>query len=89
MALVLCPECGEETLDQLVNCPLCDEPLSERQEAEKPKNGRLFFYGLLFIGGLGAATVCNMFGYTALAMGLGMVAVISMVVLTLNLFATR
>ncbi len=89
MALVLCPECGEETVDQMVNCPLCDEPLAESQKAEKMKNGRLFLFGLLFIGGLGAATVCNMFGYTALAMGLGMIGVICMVILTLNLFATR
>ena len=36
MALVLCPECGEETLDRLTNCPLCDEPLAEEKQQTKP-----------------------------------------------------
>lgn len=89
MALVLCPACGEETMDRMVKCPLCNEPLTASQEAEKTQNGRLFFFGLAFIGGLGAATLCNMFGYTALAMGLGMVGLISMVILTLTLFTAR
>jgi hypothetical protein len=89
MALVLCPECGEETVDQLINCPLCDEPLTESQKVEKSKNARLFFFGLAFIGGLGAATLCNMLGYTGWAMGLGMVGLASMAILILNLFTGR
>jgi hypothetical protein len=89
MALVLCPECGEETVDRLVNCPLCDEPLATGQKTEQAKNARLFFFGLAFIGGLGAATLCNMLGYTAWAMGLGMVGLASMAILILNLFSTR
>ena len=89
MALVLCPECGEETVDQLINCPLCDEPLTDNQKAEKSKNARLFFFGLAFIGGLGAATLCNMLGYTGWAMGLGMVGLASMAILILNLFTNR
>lgn len=85
MAMTLCSECGEETLDQLVNCPRCDEPLSKKQESSSAKNARLTFFGLTFVGGLGAATLCNMMGYTGWAMGLGTAGIASMVFLVFNL----
>lgn len=89
MALILCPECGEETLDQLVSCPRCDVPLAAGKQSDKTKNARMFLFGLAFIGGLGAATLCNMLGYTGWAMGLGMVGIASMAILILNLFSER
>lgn len=89
MALAFCQECGEETLDQLVSCPYCDEPLATSKKNDKANSARLFFFGMAFIGGLGAATLCNMMGYTGWAMGLGMMGIISMVVLILNLQAVR
>lgn len=87
MTLVLCPECGEETLDQLVSCPLCNEPLAANQKVDKTKNARLFIFGALFIGGLVTATLCNMMGYTVLAIGLGIVGVVSIAFLLLGLNA--
>jgi signal transduction histidine kinase len=29
MSQVICPKCGENTLDRLSNCPVCNEPLVE------------------------------------------------------------
>jgi hypothetical protein len=87
MALVLCPECGEETLDQLVSCPLCNEPLAESQKYDRVKNNRLFVLGAAFVGGLVAATLCNMMGHTVLAIGLGIVGVVSIALLLLGLNA--
>lgn len=87
MSLVLCPECGEETLDQLVSCPVCDKPLAAGQRIGKTKNNRLFILGAAFIVGLVAATVCNMMGHTFLAIGLGIVGVISIALLLLGLNA--
>lgn len=87
MAMVLCPECGEETMDQLVSCPRCDESLSKKQESSSAKNARLTFFGLAFSCGLIAATLCNMMGYTGWAMGFGTAGVVSMVALIFNLQA--
>ena len=89
MALELCPECGEEALDQLASCPHCDETRVTNQKSDKTKSARLFFYGLAFIGGLGAATLCNMMGYTGWAMGFGMLGLASMSALLLNMNADR
>lgn len=85
MAMVLCPECGEETLVQMVSCPLCEEPLQQKQKNEKAKNVRLFCLSFAFIGGLGVATLTNMLGYTAWAMGLGMVGVCCMALFIVSL----
>jgi hypothetical protein len=87
MALVLCPECGEETLDQLVSCPLCNVPLAANQQNDRTKNNRLFLFGAAFVGGLVAATVCNMMGHTVMAIGLGIVGVVSIALLLLGLNA--
>ena len=89
MALVVCPECGEETLDQLVSCPLCNEPLVENQKNPKNMHVRLCFFGLAFLGGLVAATLCNIMGYTNTAIGLAVVGLASMLVLIFNLQAGK
>jgi len=84
MALVLCPECGEETLDRLTNCPLCDKPLAE-ERPQKNEATRLLVYGGLFLCGLTAATLCNTMGYTRTAISLGLVGIIGMLALILRL----
>ena len=84
MALVLCPECGEETLDRLTNCPLCEEPLAEgpRQASETTM---LFVYGTLFLCGLIGATLCNTLGFTRTAVGLSIIGIASIVIMILKL----
>ena len=84
MALVLCPECGEETLDRLTNCPLCDEPLAmgQRQLSEASK---LFVFGALSLCGLTGATLCNSLGYTRMAIALSMIGIVSIVVMIVKL----
>ena len=89
MALVLCPECGEETVDQLVSCPLCNEPLTENQANNKAKDSRLTFLGMSAIGGLTTATLSNMMGFTVGAIVLGTAGVVSLAVLTFNMFSDR
>ncbi|MEN8730850.1 MAG: hypothetical protein AB1Z51_13790 [Desulfuromonadales bacterium] len=84
MALVLCPECGEETLDRLTNCPLCEEPLAEEKQQIRDTT-KLFIYGALFLGGLTGATLCNSLGYTRTAISLAILGVLSMVVMILKL----
>lgn len=85
MALVLCPECGEQTLDRLVNCPVCDEQLVDKEARDKTKQSRFIIFGSVFVGGLIAATLCNMMGYTTLAIGLGVVGLLSMATLIVKL----
>ena len=84
MALVLCPECGEETLDRLTNCPLCNEPLAEDKQ-QTSETTKLFIYGALFLCGLTGATLCNSFGYTRTAIILSLLGVLSLVVMVLKL----
>lgn len=88
MALVLCPQCGEETLDQLLNCPLCNYPLAESHKKRALLNGRLHFLGLAFVGGLAAATLCNMMGFTSLALVLTATALLCLAALVLKLNTT-
>lgn len=89
MAMALCQECGEELLDQMATCSHCTEPTAEQIVQEKRQSTRQMILGVTFIGSLGAATACNMFGYTAWAMGLGMIGLASMAILTLNLCTSR
>lgn len=89
MALVLCPECGEETLDRLDTCPVCDKPLAEGLKRTRTRNNRLYFLGLAFVGGLAAATLCNMTGFTSLAIGFAVIGVVCMAALILKLNATN
>ena len=88
MALTLCPECGEETVDQLSSCPICNEPLAKTKQPAA--SGRYFFtYGGFAFGGLALGTVCNMMGFTKTAIGLGVIALGSMVVLFFKLIADK
>lgn len=89
MSLVYCPECGEETLDRLTNCPLCNEPLVESLNKHKTKTKRLYFLGLAFVGGLALATLCNIAGYTTLAITFAVVGILCMAGLLLKLNATN
>jgi uncharacterized protein (DUF983 family) len=89
MALVLCPECGEETLDQMVSCPVCDKPLAAEQNQDRAKNVRLMFFGAVFVGGVLSATFCNMIGYTGFSMGLGIVGIAGIILFLINLNAER
>lgn len=87
MAMVLCPECGEKALDQLSSCPICDQPLTEEKTSDA---GKYFFrYGAFALGGLALATACNMLGFTRTALGIGVIALGSMVVLFFKLLADR
>jgi len=89
MALVLCPECGEETLDQLVNCPICANPLDSSKSSTNAKTARLLLFGLIFAGGVLTATLCNMMGLTRLAIGLGVVGLVGLGLFLLKLNAER
>ncbi len=84
MALVLCTECGEETLDQLTNCPLCNKPLAEERQ-QTSEATKLLIYGALFLCSLAAATLCNTLGYTKMAIGFSIVGIASIVVVILKL----
>ena len=84
MALVLCPECGEETLDRLTNCPLCDEPLAIKRP-QTDETTKLFVYGALFLCGLTGATLCNTLGYTRAAISLSILGILSILVMILKL----
>ncbi len=48
------------------------------QGSEKKRPGRQVAYGIAFVGGMGAATVCNMTGYPGLAFGFGMVGLVGL-----------
>jgi len=89
VSLVYCPECGEETLDRLLNCPLCNEPLVEGLNKHRTKTNRLYFLGMAFVGGLVLATLCNIAGYPMLAIGFAVVGILSMAGLLLKLNATN
>jgi hypothetical protein len=84
MALVLCPECGEETLDRLTNCPLCDEPLAEERQPTNEAT-KLLVCGVLFLCGLAGATLCNTMGYTRTAITLSIIGIASIIVMILKL----
>jgi len=53
------------------------EIIEQEQVSKKP--GRQFIYGVAFIGGMGAATLCNMSGYPGIAFGFGMLGLIGLV----------
>jgi len=89
MALVLCPECGEETLDQLVNCPICANPLDSVQNSTGRKNDLSLLFGAVFVGGILSATICNMMGFTRWSIGLGVVGIAGLALFVLRLNAER
>jgi hypothetical protein len=57
------------------------------QRANRMKNTRLFILGAVFIGGLVMATLCNMMGYTGLAIVLGIAGIVSIALFLLSLNA--
>lgn len=62
--------------------------LEQDQNVERRQNIRSCTLGFAFIGGLGLATLCNMMGYTAWAMGLGLIGLCCMVFFIGNLKKT-
>lgn len=55
MALIKCPECGEEISDQAISCPKCGLPI-KRTDFEKRKENYLNGLSLL-LGGIGFAVL--------------------------------
>jgi hypothetical protein len=63
--------------------------VEQNQNAERAQNIRSCTLGFAFVGGLGAATLFNMLGYTGWAMGLGMIGLCCMAMFIINLKAPR
>ncbi len=63
--------------------------VEQNQNSERTQNFRLCALSFAFIGALGAATLCNMLGYTGWAMGLGMIGLCCMAMFLLNLKLTK
>ncbi len=89
MSQVICPKCGEKTMDRLVNCPICNEPLVEGQKRNQVRTQRLYFLGLVFLSGLVAATLSSIMGFPKLAVVFASIAIISLVALILKMNATN
>ncbi len=51
----------------------------QEKSSKKPAAGKQVLFGVAFVGGLGAATICNMSGYHGMAFGFGMVGLIGLV----------
>jgi hypothetical protein len=89
MSQVICPKCGENTLDRLVNCPICNEPLVEGQKRNQVRTQRLYYFGLVFLSGLLAATLNSIMGFPKLAVVFTSIVIISLVALVLKMNATN
>jgi len=89
MPQVICPKCGENTLDRLVNCPICNEPLVEGQKRNQVRTQRLYYLGLVFLSGLLATTLSSIVGLPKLAVAFALIAIISLVALVLKMNATN
>lgn len=89
MSQVICPKCGEKTLDRLSNCPVCNEPLVEGQRRNQVRNRRLYYFGLVFVAGLVAATVSSIMGLPKLTMIFAAIGIIGLVALVLKMNATN
>jgi predicted nucleic acid-binding Zn ribbon protein len=88
MAMTLCPACGEETLDQLVSCPLCEEPLTKEQQKEI-SNQQLLWHGIVTLAAMTLATAGNAMGLTKFAIAMGVIFLISLVVFFFKLLSAR
>lgn len=88
MAMTLCPACGEETLDQLVSCPLCEEPLTKEHKKEI-SNNQLLVYGISVLAAMTLATAGNAFGFTRFAFAMGIISVICLVVFLYKLASSK
>ena len=89
MSQVICPKCGENTLDRLSNCPVCNEPLVEGQKRNEVRTRRVYYLGLVFVTGLAAATVSSLMGFPKLTMVFAAIGVIGLVALILKMNATN
>ncbi len=89
MSQVICPKCGENTLDRLSNCPVCNEPLVEGQKRNRVRNQRLYYFGLLFVAGLVAATVSSIMGLPKLTLVFAAIGIIGLVTFVLKMNATN
>ena len=89
MSQIICPKCGENTLDRLSNCPVCNEPLVEGQERNRVRNQRLYYFGLLFVAGLVAATVSSIMGLPKLTLVFAAIGIIGLVTFVLKMNATN
>ena len=49
--------------------------VEQEQNEESRQNTLLIILSVVFIGALGAATLCSMYGYAGWAMGLGMIGI--------------
>jgi len=59
--------------------------IEQDQNVEKSQNARLIVLSTVFIGSLGAATLCSMMGYAAWAMGFGLIGICSMAIFIVKL----
>jgi len=89
MSQVICPKCGENTLDRLVNCPICNEPLVQGQKRDQVRTQRLYYLGLIFLSGLVAATLSSIVGLPKLAVAFALIVIMSLVALVLKMNATN
>ena len=89
MSQVICPKCGENTLDRLANCPICNEPLVEGQRKNQIRTQRLYYLGLVFVFGVIATTLSSIMGVPKLAMVFAAITVIGLVALLLKMNATN
>ena len=51
----------------------------QEESSGKRTIGKQVLFGIAFVGGMGAATFCNMSGYPGLAFGFGMIGLIGLV----------
>ena len=89
MSQVICPKCGENTLDRLSNCPVCNEPLVEGQKRNEVRTKRVYYLGFVFVGGLVAATLSSIMGFPKLTMVFAVIGVLGLVALILKMNATN
>ena len=89
MALVLCPSCGEESLDRLLNCPACNTPLSEGESRMARREKTLRILGITFVAGAALATLLNIAGFFHVAIAFGIVGLLGLVGFILKLNATN
>ena len=89
MSQVICPKCGENTLDRLSNCPVCNEPLVEGQRRNEVRTQRVYYLGLVFVAGLAAATVSSLMGFPKLTLVFAIIGVLGLIALILKMNATN
>jgi Flp pilus assembly protein TadB len=89
MSQVICPKCGENTLDRLSNCPVCNEPLVEGQKRNEVRTKRVYYLAFVFVAGLVAATLSSIMGFPKLTMIFAVIGVLGLVALILKMNATN